>query len=171
MKRVGILAGTVLFVAGVLLSGCGKKMTEQQYYNLATEYEQNEDFNKAAETFMTLYKRFPTGKHGAEALFKAALIYGNQLKNFQQAIAIHEQLIRTFPESKYAQQALFMIGFIYANDIKDFQKAKEYYNKFLERYPDNELVSSVKWELENLGKDINEINFLSDQKADSTVSK
>ena len=69
-------------------------------------------------------------------------------------------LIEKYPDSKYAVQSLFMIGFIYANNIKDLEKAKEYYSKFIEKHPDSELVTSVQWELDHLGEDINEIDFL-----------
>ena len=33
------------------------------------------------------------------------------------------------------------------------------YLAFLEKYPDHELVPSVKWEMENLGKDISDIDI------------
>lgn len=170
MKRVFLILVGVLIVFMAFTIFCGKKMSEQQYYDLAIEYEQNEDFVKAAETYLTIYKRFPSGQYGAEALFKAALLQANQLKEFDRAIETHKQLIRTFPKSKYVEQSEFMIGFIYANEIQDFEKAKEVYQQFLEKYPENELVSSVRWELDNLGKDINEIKFLSEEKPDTSKS-
>ncbi|MDZ7262494.1 MAG: tetratricopeptide repeat protein, partial [candidate division KSB1 bacterium] len=58
--------------------------------------------------------------------------------------------------------AQFMIGYLYANEIKDLDKARSAYQVFLEKYPENELVPSVKWELDHLGKDISEIEFLVD---------
>ena len=50
-----------------------------------------------------------------------------------------------------------MAGFILANDIKDYPAAREVYNKFLSEYPEGELAFSAKAELENLGKDPEEI--------------
>jgi hypothetical protein len=66
-------------------------------------------------------------------------------------------VVKEYPESKYGPQAQFMIGFVYANNQVDTSKAREAYNLFLEKYGDHELAASVKWELENLGKDINDI--------------
>jgi outer membrane protein assembly factor BamD (BamD/ComL family) len=145
----------------LLFVSCGKKMTEQEYFEQAKTYEVNEEFEKAAKAYMNLYKRFPAGEYGDEALFRAAIIQDNQLKKSKLAIETLRRLRRAFPESEYAAQAQFMIGFIYANSLKDYENARKEYQRFLELYPDNELVTSVKWELENMGKDINEIEFLS----------
>lgn len=171
MKRAVFIILSVLLAFMAFNVFCGKKMSEQQYYDLAIEYEQNEDFTRAAETFMSLYKRYPTGQYGSESLFKAALLQANQLKEFDRAIETHKRLLRTFPESKYVEQSSFMIGFIYANDIKNFEKAKEVYQEFLAKFPEHELVTSVKWELDNLGKDINDIEFITEDQPDSTKSK
>ena len=53
--------------------------------------------------------------------------------------------------------SLFMIGYLSANQLGDNTKAKRIYNEFLEKYPDDELVSSVKFELQNIGKRPEEI--------------
>jgi hypothetical protein len=52
-----------------------------------------------------------------------------------------------------------MSAFIYANDLKDIEKARAAYKSFVETYPQHELVPSVKWELEHLGQDINDIEL------------
>jgi hypothetical protein len=52
-----------------------------------------------------------------------------------------------------------MIGYRYANDIKDLNSAKKYYEDFLAKWPNHELAASVKWELNNLGKDISELDL------------
>jgi hypothetical protein len=64
-----------------------------------------------------------------------------------------------------------MIGYIYANHVKDFDKAKEAYNSFIEKYPEHELVTSVKWEIDHLGKDISEIDIFVSSKDGQTVSE
>ena len=53
-----------------------------------------------------------------------------------------------------------MIGYIYGNALNDFDKARFEYNEFLKRFPEHELSPSVKFEIEFLGKDINEIPTL-----------
>jgi TolA-binding protein len=87
-------------------------------------------------------------------------IYINDLRDFQQAIEAYRKVITNFPGSQKEAHARFMIGYIYANVLNDLEKAREEYQAFLTQYPDHELAPSVKFELDNLGKDINEIPVL-----------
>ncbi len=87
----------------------------------------------------------------------------NQLQKegkYQEAVKFYDDLIKKFPQSKFSPQAQFMIGFIYANEFKDLDNAKAAYEKFLKNYPDHEMAKDAKWELEHLGKDINDIEDL-----------
>jgi len=79
-------------------------------------------------------------------------MYDESIKNFT-------ALIDNYPQGEKTAKSIFMIGFIYANHTKDLEKAKEYYTKFLEKYPEHELASSAKYELDTLGKDINELDI------------
>ena len=84
----------------------------------------------------------------------------NNLKDADKSIDAYRRLIANYPESIHIAKAYFMIAYNYANEIGDLEKAREAYNIFLEKYPDHDLATSVTWELENLGKDMNEIEFL-----------
>jgi len=99
----------------------------------------------------------------AEDLFTEAKKLQEEQK-YDEAVVKYEQLVELHPKSQYAPQSQFMIGFIYANEIKDLEKAKVAYETFLNQYADRSdsgMVASAEWELENLGKDINEITDLS----------
>ncbi len=93
----------------------------------------------------------------AEVLYLAGTAYANILNDYQMANNVLRMLLERYPDNERAPQALFMVGFNYANNIQDFIQARQVYETFIERYPDHELVFSVRWELEYLGKDINEI--------------
>ncbi|MBU0517495.1 tetratricopeptide repeat protein [bacterium] len=100
---------------------------------------------------------------GADALFSEAKALQEEAK-FAEATAKYESLVQQFPKSSFAAQSQFMIGFIYANELKDLDKAKVAYEAFLKNYSsssDSGMVASARWELDNLGKDINEIKDLS----------
>jgi len=112
---------------------------------------------------------------GAEALFSEAKSLQEEAK-FTEAAAKYELLVQQYPKSEYAPQSQFMVGFIYANELKELDKAKAAYETFLKNYSatsDSGMVASARWELANLGKDINEIEDLSlvpgDETADSTA--
>jgi len=84
----------------------------------------------------------------------------NDLRDFDSAIAAYVNVVNNFSGTNQEAQAQFMIGYIYANILGDNAKAEMNYKIFLDRFPDHELAPSVQFELNYLGKDINEIDVL-----------
>lgn len=98
-----------------------------------------------------------------EDIFNAAKGLQEEQK-YAEAVVKYEELVTLHPRNKLAAQSQFMIGFICANELNEFEKAENAYKAFLENYADmsdSGMVVSARWELENLGKDINEIEDLS----------
>ncbi len=81
-------------------------------------------------------------------------------KNQVEAVRSYERIVENFPESENRSKALFMLGFLYANELQDTDKARSYYSQMLQEYPDHELAVSVEFELENLGKAIEEMDSI-----------
>ena len=165
-KRISIFL--ISFIALIIVFGCGERMTKEQLFALADKYEREENYTEAVKTYKKIVDKYPDSEQADQAQYKIALVYSNNLNDFHKSIEAHSQLIENYPQSKYAAQSLFMIGFIYANNLEDLEKAREYYSKFLQQYPDNELVTSVQWELDHLGQDINKIDFLDQDKQKET---
>jgi len=84
----------------------------------------------------------------------------NDLRDFDSAIAAYVDVVNKFSGTNQEAQAQFMIGYIYANILNDNSQAELNYKNFLDRFPDHELAPSVQFELDHLGKDINEIDVL-----------
>lgn len=84
----------------------------------------------------------------------------NDLRDFDSAIAAYVNVVNKFSGTNQEAQAQFMIGYIYANILSDNPKAELNYKIFLDRFPEHELAPSVQFELDYLGKDINEIDVL-----------
>jgi outer membrane protein assembly factor BamD (BamD/ComL family) len=82
------------------------------------------------------------------------------LRDFDSAIAAYVNVVNNFSGTNQEAQAQFMIGYIYANILSDNHKAELSYKIFLDRFPEHELAPSVQFELDYLGKDINEIDVL-----------
>lgn len=81
-------------------------------------------------------------------------------ENWKEAEQDFQSILDKYPDGEYAAKSMFMIGFINANYTNNLDKAREYYNKFLEKYPDHDLADDAKYELENLGKSIDDLPFL-----------
>ncbi|NOX37122.1 MAG: tetratricopeptide repeat protein [Calditrichaeota bacterium] len=84
-------------------------------------------------------------------------------EDWKQAEAYFEKIVQEFPNGMYTSKALFMVGFINANYLNNYDKAREYYQKFIDRYPNHELADDAKYELENMGKNIDDLPFLKDE--------
>jgi tetratricopeptide (TPR) repeat protein len=149
---VSMLAVTTL----VLFFGCGMFESEQELRTKALDFEKAEKFDEALAVYEQLLESFPKSEQTPETLQKIAFIYYNKHNDFAKAIECHQLLIDEYSDSRFAPQASFMIGYIYANDLKDYDVARHKYNEFLDTFKDHELVESVKWELEHLGKDVDE---------------
>jgi outer membrane protein assembly factor BamD (BamD/ComL family) len=155
MKKVlAFLLSSMLILTFFI--GCNS-MPDQTLLKKGKELEEKAKFKDAVANYEKLAKLYTKSPLRAEALYRAGFTYTNGIQDFPEAVKNFEMVVKEYPESKYGPQAQFMIGFVYANNQVDTSKAREAYNLFLEKYGDHELAASVKWELENLGKDINDI--------------
>ncbi|MBN1543405.1 tetratricopeptide repeat protein [candidate division KSB1 bacterium] len=149
---------TIVLLILALMLGCGAKMTEEQLRAKALEYENSEQWDEAIAAYEKLIKYKDSPVRDA-ALYKLGMLYANHRKDFEKSINAYSRVMSEYPESEHAVKANFMVGYEYANHVQDLEKAREAYSDFLARYPDHELAASVKWELDNLGKDISEIDL------------
>ena len=94
-----------------------------------------------------------------EQLFEEAKKYQEQ-SNFAAAIGSYQEIVQRYPRSAEAPQCQFMIGYLYANHLKNMEQARQAYQTFIRNYPEHELVKDAQWELDHLGKDVNEIEEL-----------
>ena len=107
-----------------------------------------------------MVKNYSDNLLAAKAQYIIGDIYMNDLRDFEKAITEYRLVLNVYKGSKEEALAQFMIGYIYANVIKDFDKARSEYQVFLNRFPKHELYPSVKFEINHLGKDINDIPAL-----------
>jgi outer membrane protein assembly factor BamD (BamD/ComL family) len=88
-------------------------------------------------------------------------------QNFEEAVKNYKGLVENYPNSENNSKALFMLGFILANDLKQYDEAKKYYVEFTTKYPKHELADDALYEIETLGKDINELPMFKNVGKDS----
>ena len=81
--------------------------------------------------------------------------YNNE--KYEEALTSFNSILEYYPEGEFASKAMFMSGFISANHLENLDEAKKYYEMFIKKYPEHELVDSAKYELETLGKDIEDL--------------
>lgn len=87
-------------------------------------------------------------------------------ENWEGAEQNFKSILDHYPNGEYAAKSIFMIGFINANYTNNLDKGRKYYNKFLEKYPNHDLADDAKYEIQNLGKSIDDLPFLKEPEKD-----
>jgi len=154
----------LLSLLSLLLFACSSEKSPDELMKEAETFTNNKKIPESVTAYETLIKDFPDDSLAPEATFRLATIYQNELvknisekESLQKAVELFKGIHERYPTSDKAPMGLFMAGFILANDLKDFKAATEVYNQFLEKYPDNELATSTKEELDNMGLSPEEI--------------
>ena len=150
----------ILTVIGIIIIGCGNNQTADELFSGAENARNEKDIKRALSNLDLLLKKYPDHVLAAKTQYLIGDIYMNDLRDFDSAIAAYVDVVNNFSGTNQEAQAQFMIGYIYANILNDNSQAELNYKNFLDRFPDHELAPSVQFELDHLGKDINEIDVL-----------
>ncbi len=118
------------------------------------------DMTGAVNILKYLVLDFSSDEIAPKAQYLIGDIYNNDLRDFDKAISAYRAVITNYQGSPQEPHAQFMVAYIYANVLNNIEKAQVEYQVFLDNYPKHELTPSVKFELEFLGKDVNEIPIL-----------
>ncbi len=128
--------------------------------NVSESQRNKKEIQKSIRTLEYLIQHYPEHDISPKSQYLIGDIYMNDLRDFAKAIDSYRKVVTDFEGTGQDAHAQFMIGYIYANVLHDGEKATDTYREFLNRFPNHELVPSVKFELEYLGMDINEIPVL-----------
>ena len=150
----------ILTIIGIIIIGCGNNQTADELFNGAENARNEKDIKRALSNLDLLLEKYPDHVLAAKTQYLIGDIYMNDLRDFDSAIAAYVDVVNNFSGTNQEAQAQFMIGYIYANILNDNSQAELNYKNFLDRFPDHELAPSVQFELDHLGKDINEIDVL-----------
>jgi outer membrane protein assembly factor BamD (BamD/ComL family) len=142
----------------VIFTACNSE-TDKTLFKSAGEMYKVKNYAGAASEYEKLLTQFANSSYSEDCYFALAGIYQmEKIPNLKKEDAMNkavnylQKYYSKFPNKERTPKVLFMIGYIRANELKDYDSARLSYNEFLSRYPQHELASSVKLELENLGK-------------------
>ena len=157
MKQKRIILS--LTVGMILFIGCTKESPVsllEESKALISELK----YAEALEKLQNLVNNHPESIQAAEAQYMIGDTYIAYNNNFEGSLEEYRKVVRNFPETRFAINAQFMIGYVLANYVKDYNSARIEYEMFIELFEnkaDSGLIESVKFELRNLGRDLNEI--------------
>lgn len=87
-------------------------------------------------------------------------------QNWEKAEELFAMIHEKYPNGIFSSKALFMVAYINANHLNNLEKARTYYTEFLDKYPDHELADDAQYELDHLGKDVEDLPFISNEPAE-----
>ncbi|MFH0989098.1 MAG: tetratricopeptide repeat protein [bacterium] len=166
MKGSIIVAGVCL----LFILGCSQK-SDQEYLKEAEDSLKTSNYQAALSLYNEILNKTPKSDHRLSALYAIGTIYQNYSKDFPRSIKYYRMAAIEYPDSGKAVNALFLCGFLYHNELKQLDSARAVYSEFLQKYPAHELALSAKYELENLGKNPNEIITPAESKPLAAKSK
>jgi TolA-binding protein len=154
LKRPLTICFVLYFV--LLLNGCGK--SDKELWSNAQQNLKSGKTNEAINDFEKLVKNHPESPNASISLYEIANLYHSKVvkditadESLKRGIIFYKRVYSEYPKSKEAPKALFMVGFIQANEQGRFDSATVSYKLFLEKYPNDEMASSAKTELDNMG--------------------
>lgn len=89
------------------LFACSKKMSEKEYYVLATQNMEKENYAEAEKYFAKILEEYPNGANSSKAMFMVAFINANYLKNMEKAREYYSNFIEKYPNHELAQSAQY----------------------------------------------------------------
>ncbi len=86
--------------------------------------------------------------------------YSLNRMNFSDAILAYDKALDIHSKNPDCYKAAFLAGFVCQEHLKDNERAEKYYRIVVDNYPNSDLADDAAWTLKNMGKSIDEIEFL-----------
>ncbi len=139
-----------------ILTGCSKPGAEEMFKK-GEDAQQSENYDAAIDTYQQLANTYPDSARAPEAIYAMGVIYENYKRSYHEAIQSFRRLVTKYPDHTLSPSAAFRIGFIYNNELRNLDSARIAYNDYIRTYPSDLLVGSARFELDNLGKEPDQI--------------
>lgn len=134
----------------LVLFGCSN-FTDEELWIKIEQAKANKNWDSTMQISQKIINDFPHGRYGGWARFALAESY--RFKNQpREALDNYKLFYEQYPEMQPSALSLFLTGYIYNNNLQMFDSAKTYYEIFLLKFPNHDLVPTVKFELESIGK-------------------
>ncbi len=147
-----------IFVMVVLSGSAGSLLAQRDsvLYLKAAHFVSAENLDSAIAAFRQIAS-LKDSPFRLNACLSLGRLYFESLHDYPKALMYYDTVYVEFFHHPGRAHAVFMLGYIYANALKDYRRAEGYYSEFLRTYPDHELASSVRFELDHLGEDLDSV--------------
>ena len=128
---------------------------DQTYKNLYEEAEILKENKKLKDSNMLLCNiidapHTPDNIKIKSKFMRSQLFY--DLSFYEQSINYFKLLLNEEKSDEFRKKSLFMIAYIYNNNLDMYTDALDYYKQFLAEYEGDDLIPSVKFEIEQINE-------------------
>jgi len=99
----------------------------------AEAYQSNEQWKEAAQTYVTIFRRYRECGRLDEVLYNAAINF-EAARLLGRAIQVRTVLIERFPDTEWAKRAIYLLGANY-HALAIYGRAAEFYERFARQFP------------------------------------
>lgn len=157
---MGLRIWTVATGLLLIVTACGVNKTAEELWASSEQSLKARKYKRAIKSLESLVTAYPDHVLTPRAKLQIGDIYMNSMNDIEQSLEAYGEAAENHPNTEEGAKALFMVGFVNANHLEDLEAAQNAYQDFLYRYPSHELIPSVMFELQNLGREIDEIEAL-----------
>ena len=159
----------VLFLFSALVLSSCSKLTDEELWLKVEAAKSHSNWDSTQQVCQRIMNEYPESRYAAWARFGLAESY--RFKNqHREALDNYKLFYEQYPEMQPSALSLFLVGYIYNNNLQRYDSARVFYEQFLQKFPNHDLIPTVKFELETLGKNPDEA-LMQSQKKKSTVKK
>ena len=158
-------------LAAVALSSCNnfnrmvKSTDNEMKYEVAMDYYDRKDYNKALQLFDLLQASFRNTPKGEAITYRTAQCYYNQA-DYEIAAYYYNRFIQAYPFSKDAEKAAYMNAYCSYKlspesglDQTKTKNAIKLLKGFVEHYPKSDSIARVNHFIENLNEKLEEKDY------------
>ena len=149
------------FCVFFFISACGSSKGEntelQESYNIAVELKDEKKIMESNKLFHEIIESpYVTDDLKIKSIFMISQIFYD-LQNYTLSIEYFKKILDADKLNDLRKKSLFMIGYTYNNHLDMYTDAITYYNQFIAEYKDDELIPSVKFELQQINEILDNI--------------
>lgn len=112
--RIAFIMG---FAASFIIA-CSEKLSEAEYYKLATDAFNKQNYEKSIDNFKKIVDYYPNSDRSSEALFMLGYVNANHTKNLKEAEKYYKQFIEKYPDDELTDDAEYELKHL-GKDIND----------------------------------------------------
>ena len=159
MIKVNSLIPKFLFTVILLLFYACNNNDSELWNNAKKDYS-NKDYENCVIKLQQIIDSESDLETIIQSKYLLSEIYLNEYDQYFIALDYLNMIIDEHTQHELAKKSLFTAAYIYGNYLDAYTDSYNYYNKFLSLYPQDDLIESVKYELNNLTPYLNKTKSL-----------